>query len=747
MKYTYEFKILLFKVLRLQLILIFVLANHTFTFAQKENPRQIHIKKAKEKIHVDGIIDENEWKSAEVAKDFHQYFPFDSALAKAKTEVRFTYDEHFIYFSAVCYNETKGKFITNSLRRDYRSPAADGISLVLDPFQDHTNGFMFGTNPFGVQREGLIANGGTGQEDLSLSWDNKWYAEAKITDFGWSVEMAIPFKTLRFKENLDTWKVNFYRIDSKYNERSSWCHVPRNFQIYNLAYTGELIWDEAPKKPAVNVAIIPFITGGISKNQLEGTPQKTVSGIGGDAKIAITPSLNLDLTVNPDFSQVEVDRQVTNLDRFEIFFPERRQFFLENADLFSSFGNQRARPFFSRRIGIAIDKNTGQNLQNPIIFGARLSGRLDKNWRVGLLNMQAAKDANINLPSYNYTVGAVQRRVFTRSNIGVLFVNKENFGVQKADSLNISRFNRMVGVDYNLASADNSWTGKFFYHQSIAEKNTNDQFSHGVNVAYSKPHIRLEWNHQIVGKNFDAQVGYVPRRDFKNINPVFVYSLFPKSKIINRWNTYAEVSSTWDGTGRNTDRGIFLGGSIRFQNTAEMEYWWARNYTYLFSPFDPTNTGGEKLLAGTAFTYNSFNFTYTSDQRKNFYYNIQGYIGEYFNGKRTSFTGVLNYRLQPYMIFSLDYTYNRLQFPAPYSSADLYLLGPKFDVTFSKSIFLTAYFQYNSQINNININTRFQWRFKPVSDLFIVYTDNYFADALRVKNRALVLKLTYWLNL
>jgi hypothetical protein len=744
MKHSYKSNILFIS------SLIFLFLSHCFSlFAQTEGSRQIHIKRAQGKINVDGVVEEKDWELAEVAKDFNQYFPFDSSRATAKTEVRFTYDEQFIYFSAVCYHTIKGKFITNSLRRDYRSPAADGISLLFDPFQDQTNAFFFGTNPFGVQREGLIANGGTLQTDLSLSWDNKWYSEAKITEDGWTVEMAIPFKTLRFKEGSTTWKTNFYRIDSKYNERSVWSRVPRNFQLYSLAYTGELVWDAPLKKPSANIAVIPFATGGISKNHLAGTPQKNTSGIGGDAKIAVTPSLNLDLTFNPDFSQVEVDRQVTNLDRFEIFFPERRQFFLENADLFSDFGNARIRPFFSRRIGIAIDKNTGQNLQNPIWFGARLSGRLDKNWRVGLMNMQAAKDASIDLPSYNYSVAAIQRRVFSRSNIGGIFVNRENFTPNRPDSTGFSRYNRLMGLDYNLASADNTWTGKFFYHQTMtsAEQDNKETFAHGASLVYSKPNLRLEWNHQIVGKNFDAQVGFVPRRNFKQMNPIFAYFFFPKSKIINRFNTYIEVSSIWDDTNRNTDRAIFAGLSFRLQSTGEIAFWWARNYTYLFFPFDPTNTGGQRLAQGTDYTYDSFNYEYTSDQRKNFYLTSTGYFGSYFNGNRANVTGTLNYRLQPYIIFSLDYTYNRLRFPEPYSSANLYLLGPKFDVTFSKSLFLTAYFQYNSQINNININTRFQWRFKPVSDLFVVYTDNYFSDTLRVKNRAVVVKLTYWLNI
>ena len=299
----------------------------------------ITIRKNTAPIVLDGVLDDAGWQNVEVASQFHQFFPYDSSLANAQTEIWLTYDEQFIYVGAKMYNLGPRKYVTPSLRRDYRGEANDGVSVVFDTFKDRTNGFVFGVNPFGVQREGLVSNGGAiGRDDFTLNWDNKWYSEVKIYDDYWIAEMAIPFKTLRFKENLSSWNVNFYRIDSQYAERSTWSPIPRNFDIINLAFNKELIWDKPLQKPGGNVSVIPYVAGNSQRNFEEGTPTENKLQFGGDAKIGVGPALNLDLTVNPDFSQVEVDEQVTNLDRFEIFFPERRQFFLENADLFANFG-------------------------------------------------------------------------------------------------------------------------------------------------------------------------------------------------------------------------------------------------------------------------------------------------------------------------------------------------------------------------------------------------------------------------
>ncbi|WP_293015803.1 DUF5916 domain-containing protein, partial [Mongoliibacter sp.] len=333
-------------------------------------------------ITLDGVLDEEIWlEDGGWAEDFTQFFPSDTSLAQAQSKVKIAFDDKFLYIAAVMYNlGPRENYVSTSLRRDYRGEQNDGISFILDTFNDNTNAFQFGVNPYGVQRESLIANGGMIPSDLNLAWDNKWYSNAKIYDDYWVVEAAIPFSTLRYNDGAVNWNVNFYRLDSKYNERSSWTPIPRNFSIISLAFSRKLMFEEPLKKETANISIIPYAAMATDRDFLSETSNPARPTFGGDAKIGMGPALNLDLTINPDFSQVEVDQQVTNLDRFEIFFPEQRQFFLENADLFADFGAVGIRPFFSRRIGVARDERTGQNVQNQILFGSRLSGKLGEDW-------------------------------------------------------------------------------------------------------------------------------------------------------------------------------------------------------------------------------------------------------------------------------------------------------------------------------------------------------------------------------
>lgn len=316
--------------MRFLFTLTFVFSS-LFAFCQEETRYKyppLIADKIDENITLDGILDEAVWDSEEWATDFYQFFPSDTSLAKAQSKVRIVYDDKFLYIAAVMYNlGPRDRYVSTSLRRDYRGEQNDGISFVIDTFNDNTNAFQFGVNPYGVQRESLIANGGMQSSDLNLAWDNKWFSEAKIYEDHWIVEAAIPFSTLRYNDNAMNWNVNFYRIDSEYNERSTWTPIPRNFSVISLAFSRKLIFTEPLKKESANVSLIPYAAVATDRNFLEGTSNPVQPTFGADAKVGIGPALNLDLTFNPDFSQVEVDEQVTNLDRFEIFFPERRQFF------------------------------------------------------------------------------------------------------------------------------------------------------------------------------------------------------------------------------------------------------------------------------------------------------------------------------------------------------------------------------------------------------------------------------------
>lgn len=706
--------------------------------AQKINDSyRLQIRKASSEIIIDGILDEQAWLEAEVATDFFMITPMDTSFAQVKTDVRMTYDDQHLYLIVVNHHAVEGPYMVESLRRDFSFGKNDNFLLFMDPFDDQTNGFSFGANAAGAQWDGIMYNGGS----VDLSWDNKWTSKVRNYEDKWIFEAAIPFKSIRYKKGIKEWGVNFSRLDLKTTEKSGWAPVPRQFPSASLAYTGILVWDNPPPDPGANISVIPYLLGGVSKDFENSGETSYRREIGMDAKISLTSSLNLDLTVNPDFSQVEVDRQVTNLDRFELFFPERRQFFLENGDLFANFGYSTIRPFFSRRIG----------LNAPIQFGARLSGKINKDWRIGAMNMQTGEVSEEGLPSQNFTVMALQRQVGARSNITGIFINKQSLNYNpdpNSEDPIYSQFNRNVGLEYNLASSNNLWTGKAMLLQSFGPDNLANGFVHAANLKYASGNLTWNWQHELVSENYTAEVGYVPRRGYTKINPTIGYRWFPVSEKILSHGPDFGTTFFFNKEGEKTDNTTYLSYSIKWRSQSTFMLWTAYDYILLQRPFDPTNFSGETLPAGTEHSWSALGAEYTSKPQSLFTYSFTTRLGGYYaDGKRYNFTTDLGYRFQPYVSLALSTNFNRINLPEPWGNTDFWLVGPRIDVTMTNTLFFTAFVQYNEQIENINLNTRFQWRFKPASDLFIVYTDNYLPAPFYTKNRSIVLKFTYWWNI
>ena len=707
-------------------------------FAQLPDLTVVHTSELPE---IDGIPDEAVWLRAPVAHQFHQIFPTDSLAALSDTEIRFLYDDQNLYIAIYCH-AAGPNFVVPNLRRDYRAGGSDNITLIFDTFGDQTNAYFFGINPYGVRREGLIANGGNDVRDFSESWDNRWSGEARRGADFWSAELVIPFRTLRYNQEGRNWRFNAYRFDTQSNERTNWTQIPRNQWMFNLGYTGEIRFSNGLSASGGKVSVIPYVSGSYGQDfESNGDPDLD-GGVGGDAKIAVTSGLNLDLTVNPDFSQVEVDRQVTDLSRFELFFPERRQFFLENADLFGSFGSRNINPFFSRRIGIVRDTAAGLNVANPIQYGARLSGKLNDNLRLGLLNMQTADNPALDLLRQNYTVAVLQQRVFGRSNLGAIFVNKQSVG--RPDSI-AADYNRIIGLDYNIATPNNVLTGKAFYHHALSPE-TNRASASGLRLTYLKRRYSLTWRHRFVDEDYEAAVGFVPRTNYFRISPEAQFYIYDKGNLTEQGPGVEANFFLQPGFGK-TDHQLTLFYNLVFRNTMRIRMELSHQYTYLFGEFDPSKSDAEPLPADRAYQYTALSGSIRTDRRRPFSVQVRPYIGQFFNGYRYGSNVELNLRLQPFAQLALRMDYNYIDLPEPYAQTSLFLVGPRADITFTKSIFLTAFVQYNTQSENLNINTRFQWRFAPVSDFFLVYTDNYLTVPFGVRNRALVAKLTYWLNL
>lgn len=698
-----------------------------------------------EKIQLDGRLDEAFWQQSRPATNFWETFPSDTVRCAYQTEIYFGFDEANLYIGAKCYTPGSN-FVISSLRRDFRAGGNDNLTFVFNTFRDKNTAIVFGMNPLGVNREALIYNGGESGGDFREEWDNKWQGESHIGEGFWSCELVIPFSSMRFPADETAWYFNSYRFDMQSNTRSTWNRIPQNQMIMSLAYMGNLQFPEPPLQKGSGVTLIPYIGGSYSQDFEATNPAQWSNNLGGDAKIAIGSNLNLDLTVNPDFSQVEVDQQVINTSRFELFFPERRQFFLENADLFGSFGFSYANPFFSRRIGVTRDTSTGEAVQNPIYAGARLSGRLNADWRIGFLNMQAAANKANGLPSYNYTAAALQRRVGVRSNIGLIAVNKENF-TQFSDSTRTNTdFNRVIGLDYNLATVSNAWNGKTFLHKSLSQEQESDSWNHGFSLEYRHRHWNVSYEHAYIGKNFNAEVGFVPRRGVLSGNIQAEQISYPASpKMVQKGPQIGANSFITPGEGL-TDYLLSAGYNWQYGNTSSLSLAINHNYTFLLEDFDPSRSDATPLPGLQDYGYSNLEISYQSDSRKRFNTSLLAEAGQFFNGQRYGIGGSLVYRYQPFGAIDMRVNYQYINLPEPYAQTALFLIGPRIDLTLTKSFFITAFVQYNDQIDNLNINTRFQWRFAPVSDFFLVYTDNYDSLNFGVKSRAIFAKVTYWLN-
>ncbi len=732
------------------LFFICLSANGIWSSEITAQNKSFYVRPCIDLVVIDGKINETAWNGVDQARDFWQYFPVDSLLAEDQTSIQMCYDDTHLYIASTCYSESDD-YIIPSFRRDFRAGGNDNVTFMFDTYADGNVCFFFGTNPLGVKREGTIVNGGQVFQDFSTSWDNKWECESLIGEGYWSSEMKIPLNILRFKES-KRWRFNSYRFNIDRNETTTWSRIPQNQVIFSLAFMGDMIWEEPPNSGGQSISMIPFISSRISKNYEEKRDPKSSYSMGADVKIPMGSGLNLDLTFNPDFSQVEVDRQVTNLDRFEIFFPERRQFFIENADLFSNFGTRTINPFFSRRIGVATDTSESRTIQNRIYAGARLSGKINKDWRIGLMSLQTEEDKKNALPSFNYSVLAIQRKIWSRSNLGFIWVNKQGVG-DKHDNY-YDPYNRVIGVDFNFTNADNRWSGKTFLHYSDAFEKISQAFTHGLAVRYNRRRIRVNWDHEFVGEGYDAQVGFVRRRNYIRLQPQIDLRTYPNGTWFQVFGfTLTPNYFIQPGFGK-TDHNIELRFGGQSRNFQRLNVGVNHQFVHLFNDFDPTGSDKQPLLGGTSYDFFYFTASYNTDRSRMISAQFQPTLGQYFNGMRYGMTGNVRLRYQPYGNISFNYGFNYFNMDHLKEGVLTLLFGPRIDLTFSKELFLTTFVQYNSQQENTNINARMQWRFAPVSDFFLVYTDNYFSSTLEaedrflfsIRNRALVAKLTYWFN-
>jgi len=703
---------------------------------------QLNIKKATSEITIDGVLSEQAWQDADIANDFWLKFPRDDVKAERKTEVRMTYNDKFLYISAVCMDTSF--HVVQTLKRDTRFFDGDGFGVVLDPINRRSNGFLFGISPMNVQSEDLISP--SAFDDLNFSWDNKWFSEVSRLEDRWIVEMAIPFKTLRFEAGVETWGINFFRNDLKKNEIYTWTKMPINFNPQDIGYTGALNWDNPPPKPGMNISLIPYVSGSVYRDNEEQDPSSESKLDGGfDAKVGLTPSLNLDLTINPDFSQIDADIQQTNLTRFNLQFPERRAFFLENNDLIANFGTPPARPIFTRTIGL--DQN---GLAIPILYGIRLSGNLGNNSRIGILNLQTR--SNEDNDAQNYSVVTFNQSIFKRSVIKGYIANRQTF--VKGEGADKENFGRNAGVELNIKNLSGTWNPWVAMHFSDKPGNTTGTFRNaGVNYSgrrwnYFLDYIGIDTDYAAdMGfiqriENYDAANDTIVRLGYEHIFNRLRYTYRPGGSHINSHVLELRYRIIWNPDWSLNEGSASFDYTLNFKNTSELSAAIENNDIRLL--YATRFTEGE-ILPPDTYKYTQLNIGYVSDARKSIAMETEVQLGGFYNGRLNRYMAGLIYRVQPWGNFSIAFEQNNIRLPEPYGNDDLFLLNQRTEINFSNKLFWTTFLQYNTQQDNFNINSRLQWRYLPMSDLFISYTDNYFNDPfMKNKNRGLVFKLTYW---
>lgn len=691
-------------------------------------------------INIDGEISSEEWKNIEVTTNFNQKWPTDTALAQSQTEVSICYDEKYIYLAVKCYD--KAPQILQTLKRDKGFWESDAFAVYFDPQNQQNNGYFFGITSYANQTEGLIGTTG-----LDESWDCKWYSSSKRYSTYWTAEIAIPLNVLRFPLT-DTWGINFLHCDMHRNMYSVWSKIPRELSIHDLGYNGILKFENKLPKSRQSFSVNPYIKAQyVDDKEADPVPTKEFTpDFGIDARMAVTSTTNLDVTYRPDFSQVEVDQQQINLTQFQIFFPEKRGFFLENSDIFSQFGAWNVRPFNSRAIGMRDGEVT------PIQYGIRYTGNINSKIRFGILDVQTQKTENTN--GENFSMLALQHRFWKRSSVSFMMSNVQE--TEKGEGL-IPVYGRNIGLECKLNSKDNAWRSNYHVHLSKTNESVQDNHFYSVFLEHIGKRFGGAFELNSLGSDFSTKMG-ISRLQWhynaeteewnnhgynKNWNR-FYYYFFGKSssKIAVHYPIVENEISYYDDN-KEGFRYHKLKWAVEFKNRAYFETGVQNDYNRLLYPINLT--GGENLPA-KGYTSNSGYVMYATDDRKKVKSFSFFETGSFYGGYKNTFKQEIKLRFQPFLNIGGEVQYNLIYLPEPYNSGELLLISTNIEFSFNKNIFWSNYIQYNTQIDNINLNSRFRWRFTPMSDIFFIVSNNYWNNTFAPKNNNLVLKINYWLT-
>ena len=671
---------------------------------------------------VDGdVLGDAAWKTAPVLDGFRQYQPNEGQPVSEKTEVRMVFTKDTLYVGVVCYDSNPEGIIVADARRDSSLSNTDSFQMIFDTYRDVQNGFVFGTNPTGLEYDGQVTNEGQGGGGLSgaqmqqsgsgggfnLNWDGAWTVRAKVSDIGWTAEFAIPFKTLRYPSgDPQEWGVNFQRNIRRKNEEAYWAPIPRQFNLYRVSIAGRVAGIEPPIFR--NFKLMPFALGNVTQSGVTPVdPSLTGSG-GADAKYNLTPSLTLDATVRTDFAQVEVDDQQVNLDRFTLFFPEKRPFFLENAGFFSVGNSGEVDLFFSRRIGLG---SSGETI--PIIGGGRVSGKVGL-WNVGLLNMQTESAEGL-APSNNFGVLRVSRELPNRSAIGGIVTNRQGMG----DLARPNDYGRTYALDGKFGIGRNSLINGFVARTETPGV-TGRQHAFNVRARMLYPKWDIDAGYQEVGEKFNPEVGFLTRGGYRKPDLRLMTRFRPKNRFkLQELRPHATFRGFWGFDNFQETGYVHLDNHWQFKNSSEVHTGMNLTREGVRTPFQIYP--GIFVPAGT-YDNTEAQLVFMTNQGAPIALNIQSFIGGFFSGDRVTLNNTL--RLRPSDTFITELIYQRNDVKLPQGDFVTNLVRARVSYSFTPRVFVQSLVQYNDRADIWSMNLRFGWLQAANTGLFIVYNDS-----------------------
>ena len=700
---------------------------------------------------LDGVLNEEEWLTAAVIDGFIQQEPSEGDLATERTVVRLMYDEHALYVGVEAYDSIPNGIIATEMRRDSRQLLdEDNFQLILDTFNDSRSGYMFVTSPLGAKLEQQIAEEGEGgyrrrsssiNSNVNLDWDGVWDVSAQPTGHGWVAEIAIPMVTMRFPEaDRQVWGVNFMRNIRRKNEQVFWAPIPKGYGLTRVSLAGTMTGLGSVDR-GMDLRITPYVLAGGRQDRIA-TADLDDSGfndIGLDVKYGVASGLNLDVTLNTDFAQVEVDEQQVNLTRFPLFFPEKRDFFLENAGMFSvkSQGIRRlADLFFTRRIGLA----GGQPIS--IIGGTRLTGKVDRH-NIAVMNIQTQQVGE--RPGENFFVARYSRDILARSKVGAMIINKEAIGD--------AHFNRTFAVDTSLTPHP------FFSVTGFVAKTESPQFANEdmmghLMLSWLSPGYRIYSEYTDIQDNFNAEVGFVPRVGIRRSKLHGQWNPRPGKWGIRSMDPMMNVEYTTDQANRLLSRRVHHMIGFQFEDGSNFTVTANREFEQLDVPFRITSD--VTIPAGTYRFWNP-SVRYSSDPSRRVSISTSYAPQDFFDGTRTDWRASLNVRATSRVAAQTSFSRSDVDLSDGAFIADLG--SARFDLALSPEVTLRSLIQYNSTTDSISTSFRFNWIYSPGSDIYIAYDELRDDDFLSldptlrhagrapwIQNRQLAVKMTYLLS-